>query len=174
MLFDWRIVRHVIANKSTIARYVTHRAFFVPFTVHFSFHPKSTIARCVKHHCVRVSLVMQQCYWSTWMLYKTNNECFSFVQQCEHLHSLKDGMFSASLNRSFHLSTHKNIRTIALTNIHYLYTNYTLKMSEAEVTRILVPWGPDPSISRSMCQKWPRNGSNRRRYRVKTIYVYPL
>ena len=27
MPFDWRIVRHVIANKSTIARWVTHRAF---------------------------------------------------------------------------------------------------------------------------------------------------
>ena len=29
----------------------------------------------------------------------------------------------ASLNRTFHLSPHENILTIALINIHYLYTN---------------------------------------------------
>ena len=29
---------------------------------------------------------------------------------------------SASLNRTFHLSTHEHIRTIALINIHYVYT----------------------------------------------------
>ena len=40
------------------------------------------------------------------MLYKTNNECFSFVQWCKY----------------DHLSTHEHIRTIALINIHYLYT----------------------------------------------------
>ena len=47
------------------------------------------------------------------MLYKTNNECFSFVQWCEYVHSLKAGMFH---------STHEHIRTIALINIHYVYT----------------------------------------------------
>ena len=46
------------------------------------------------------------------MLYKTNNECFSFVQWCEYVHSL---------NRTFHLSTHEHICTIALINIHYVY-----------------------------------------------------
>ena len=30
----------------------------------------------------------------------------------------------ASLNRTFHLSPHENILTIALINIHYLYNNY--------------------------------------------------
>ena len=29
----------------------------------------------------------------------------------------------ASLNRTFHLSTHEHIRTIALINIHYVYNN---------------------------------------------------
>ena len=37
------------------------------------------------------------------MLYKRNNECF------------------ASLNKTFHLSPHENICTIALITIHYLY-----------------------------------------------------
>ena len=33
----------------------------------------------------------------------------------------------ASLNGTFHLSPHENILTIALINIHYLYTVYTYK-----------------------------------------------
>ena len=58
------------------------------------------------------------------MLYKTNNECFSFVQWYSYLHSVKDEMFYfASLNRTFHLSPHENICTIALITIHYLYIN---------------------------------------------------
>ena len=45
------------------------------------------------------------------MLYKTNNECF------------------ASLNRTFHLSPHENICTIALITIHYLYNNTCIWIS---------------------------------------------
>ena len=33
----------------------------------------------------------------------------------------------ASLNRTFHLSPHENILTIALINIHYLYNIYRFK-----------------------------------------------
>ena len=59
------------------------------------------------------------------MLYKTNNECFSFVRWYSYLHSVKDEMLFqlgfASLNRTFHLSPHENICTIALKTIHYLY-----------------------------------------------------
>ncbi len=130
----------MIANKSTIARYVTHRAFFVPFTVHFSFHPKSTIARCVKHHCVRVSLVMQQCsdllgcyikqIMNVFHSCNRANICIRCKMEC----SIQLG--SASLNRTFLLSTHENIRTIALINIHYLYNIpvYSLAYSPHKLT----------------------------------------
>ena len=40
----------------------------------------------------------------------------------------------ASLNRTFHLSPHENILTIALINIHYLYIN--MWRSEALSMRI--------------------------------------
>ena len=60
------------------------------------------------------------------MLYKTNNECFSFVRWYNYFHSVKDEMFYStrlcSLNRPFHLSPHENICTIALITIHYLHT----------------------------------------------------
>ena len=44
-----------------------------------------------------------------------------------YFHSVKDEnvLFNsaiASLNRTFHLSPHENILTIALINIHYLYS----------------------------------------------------
>ena len=59
-------------------------------------------------------------------LYKVNKECFAFVQWKEYFHSLKDGKVPvssayASFNGTFHLSTHENILTIELINIHYLY-----------------------------------------------------
>ena len=44
-----------------------------------------------------------------------------------YFHSVRDEMFYstrfASLNRTFHLSPHENICTIALITIHYLYNN---------------------------------------------------
>ena len=43
------------------------------------------------------------------MLYKTNNKCLSVVR-------------FAPLNRTFYVSPHENICTIALKTIHYLYT----------------------------------------------------
>ena len=49
------------------------------------------------------------------MLYKTNNECIRLKMKC----SIQLGC--ASLNRTFHLSPHENISTIALITIHYLY-----------------------------------------------------
>ena len=59
------------------------------------------------------------------MLYKTNNECFSFVRWYSYLHSVKDEssiqLGFTSLNRTFHLSPHENICTITLITIHYLY-----------------------------------------------------
>ena len=51
---------------------------------------------------------------------------FSFVEWNKYNHSLKDEMFHYTrlrlLNGTFHLSAHENICTIALINIHYLYT----------------------------------------------------
>ena len=45
----------------------------------------------------------------------------------KYFHSVKNEMYLqlgfASLNGTFHLSPHENICTIALINIHYLYTN---------------------------------------------------
>ena len=52
------------------------------------------------------------------MVYNTNNECFSFVRWYRYFHF-------ASLNRTFNLSPHENIRTIALVTIHYLYNNHS-------------------------------------------------
>ena len=61
------------------------------------------------------------------MLYKTNNECFSFVRWYSYFHSVKMKcsiqLGFASLNRTFHLSPHENISTIALITIHYLYNS---------------------------------------------------
>ena len=62
------------------------------------------------------------------MLYKTNNECFSFVRWYIYFHSVKIENCStqlglASLNRTLHLSPHENICTIAVITIHYMYTN---------------------------------------------------
>ena len=71
-----------------------------------------------------------------WNLFKNLNLCtsyikqimnvFSFVQWKKYFHSVKDEMYIqlgfASLNGTFHLSPHENICTIALINIHYLYT----------------------------------------------------
>ncbi len=42
---------------------------------------------------------------------------------------------NASLNGTFHLSTHENILTISLINIHYLYTLYTIMMNDASRRR---------------------------------------
>ena len=66
------------------------------------------------------------------MLHKTNNECFKFVRWYSYFHSVKDKcsiqLGFASLNRTFHLSPHENICTIALITIHYLYNiEYTLR-----------------------------------------------
>ena len=52
---------------------------------------------------------------------------FSFVQRYKYFHSVKDMTYTiqlgfASLNGIFNLSPHENICTIALINIHYLYT----------------------------------------------------
>ena len=59
------------------------------------------------------------------MLYKTNNEIFSFVRWYSYFHSVKDEMFYSTrlclVDRTFHLSPHENICTIALITIHYLY-----------------------------------------------------
>ena len=52
------------------------------------------------------------------VLYKTSNECF---YSCNN----KD-VFIASLNGTINLSLHENILTIALINIHYLYTESLL------------------------------------------------
>jgi hypothetical protein len=77
------------------------------------------------------------------VLYKTNNECFYlcngkniFIKQimnvfiCAMVRIFSFGerwnvpfnWAVASLNGTFHLSPHENILTIALINIHYLYT----------------------------------------------------
>ena len=42
----------------------------------------------------------------------------------------------ASLNRTFHLSPHENILTIALMNIHYLYNNKSVKMLNIVLYRV--------------------------------------
>ena len=53
---------------------------------------------------------------------------FSFVQWNKYFHSVKDEMYHSTRlrllewNGTFHLSPHENICTIALINIHYLYT----------------------------------------------------
>ena len=44
----------------------------------------------------------------------------------------------ASLNRKFHLSPHENILTIALINIHYLYTILTEKRTEVTSIHVLI------------------------------------
>ena len=56
-----------------------------------------------------------------WCYIKQIMNVFSFVQWNKYFHSVKDEMFH-SLNGTFHLSPHNNIFTIALINIHYLYT----------------------------------------------------
>ena len=54
------------------------------------------------------------------MLYKTNNECFSFVRWYGYFHEVIE--IEVKLNRTFHLSPHENICTIELMkNIHYLF-----------------------------------------------------
>ena len=61
------------------------------------------------------------------MLYKTNNECF-LIRAMERIFSFGERLnvpfnsADASLNGTFNLSPHENILTIALINIHYLYT----------------------------------------------------
>ena len=61
------------------------------------------------------------------MLYKTNNECLSFVRWYIYFHSVKDEssiqLGFALLNRTFYLSSHEYICTIALITILYLYNN---------------------------------------------------
>ena len=51
---------------------------------------------------------------------------FSFVQWNKYFNSVKNEMHHSTRLRlvewKFHLSIHGNICTIALTNIHYLYT----------------------------------------------------
>ena len=60
------------------------------------------------------------------MLYKTNNECFSFGDGTDIFMrgkikcSIQLGY--ASLNRTFNLSPRENICTIAFITIQYLYT----------------------------------------------------
>ena len=60
------------------------------------------------------------------MLYKTNNECF-LIRAMERIFSFVErwkvplNLAYASFKGTFHLSTHENILTIALINIHYLY-----------------------------------------------------
>ena len=72
--------------------------------------------------------VLINCSCPILVLYKTNNECFyscngkniSFGERW----NVPFNSAVASLNRTFHLSPHENILTIALINIHYLYTDY--------------------------------------------------
>jgi hypothetical protein len=41
----------------------------------------------------------------------------------------------ASLNRTFHLSPHENILTIALINIHYLYTIHLVEIQQISLLK---------------------------------------
>ena len=65
-----------------------------------------------------------------WCYIKQIMNVFSFVQWNKYFHSVKMKcsiqLGFASLNGTFHLSPHENICTIALINIHYLYTNQFL------------------------------------------------
>ena len=68
------------------------------------------------------------------MLYKTNNECFSFM------HLVKDEMFystremKCSIQLGKLLSPRENICTIALITIHYLYTIQLVALFETDVS----------------------------------------
>ena len=46
----------------------------------------------------------------------------------------------ASLNRTFHLSTHENICTIALITIHYLYTIWHPIFGRDRYGRLYIIW----------------------------------
>ena len=71
---------------------------------------------------------LTSCQWSILVSYKTNNECFHscngkniFIRWEMECSNVQRG--EAELTGTFYLSPHKNILTIALINIHYLYIN---------------------------------------------------
>ena len=56
-----------------------------------------------------------------WRYIKQIMNVFSFVQWNKYFHSVKDEMFHSTRRGTFHLSSHENICTIALINIHIIY-----------------------------------------------------